>query len=282
MRYGDLYRRGEKILSEAGIEEAAVDARLLLEFVTGQERNTLFAHPDLEVSQDNGAKYEEYLAKRAKRVPLQYITRRQSFMGLSFSVNENVLIPRQDTEILVEEVMREPFDGSRILDICSGSGCILLSLLHYSNDSIGVGLEISPKAIEIAEENAALLELKERAIFLESDLLEKAEGKFDIIVANPPYIKTDVIKELMPEVKNHEPVLALDGGEDGLLYYEEILSGIGAFAKGGTRLYFEIGYDQGEAVSRLMKDSGFAEVKVIQDYAGLDRVVCGRFTCLTD
>ena len=187
-----------------------------MEFATGEERNTLFAHPDRQVNEQDQVKYEEYLAKRAERIPLQYITRRQSFMGLCFSVNENVLIPRQDTEILVEEVMRESYDGCRILDICSGSGCILLSLLHYSNDSEGVGLEISPGAIEVAEENAALLGLKNRSIFLESDLLHKAEGKFDIIVANPPYIKTSVIKELMPEVREHEPVLALDGREDGL------------------------------------------------------------------
>ena len=277
MEYGKLYRYGEKVLAEAGIEEAGIDARLLLEFVTGEERNTLYAHPEKEVEEQKVSEFEQFLAKRASRIPLQQITRCQSFMGLSFSVNENVLIPRQDTEILVEEVLREPFDGCRILDICSGSGCILLSLLHYSNDTSGTGLDISAKAIEVAKENAAALKLKERVEFIESDLLEQAKETYDIIVANPPYIKTSVIDTLMPEVREHEPLLALDGKEDGLYFYRKILEKIGAFCKPGTRLYFEIGYDQSDAVSELLRSGGFGEIRIVKDYSGLDRVVCGSY-----
>ncbi len=278
MKYAELYEYGKKTLEDAGIQEASIDARLLLEFATGADRTLLYAHPETEVEEQKKADFESFLAKRAGRMPLQHITRRQSFMGLTFLVNENVLIPRQDTEILVEEVMREPFDGCRILDICSGSGCILLSLLRYSNDTTGVGLDISEKAVEIAKENAKLLEFEEdRVSFLKSDLLEKAEGIFDIVVANPPYIKTDVIETLMPEVREHEPILALDGGGDGLLFYKKILKDLPPYVRKGTRIYFEIGYDQGQEVKALMEEAGISCVEIIKDYAGLDRVVFGEY-----
>ncbi|MCR5417604.1 MAG: peptide chain release factor N(5)-glutamine methyltransferase [Lachnospiraceae bacterium] len=277
MEYAALYRAGRQRLEEAGVPDADLDARLLLEAVTGEGRNTLLAHGDKPVSGEQEAEYEQFLAKRAQRVPLQYITGRQSFMGLAFLVNENVLIPRQDTEILVEEVMREPYDGSRILDLCTGSGCILLSLLHYSNDCSGLGLDISTGAVETAKENARLLDMEERAVFLQSDLLEKAEGSFDIITANPPYIRTDVIETLMPEVRDYEPALALDGGAEGLHFYRRILTEAVPYIKGGTRLYFEIGFDQGESVSRLMEEAGFTDVTVVKDYAGCDRVVKGVY-----
>lgn len=198
-------------------------------------------------------------------------------MGLAFSVNENVLIPRQDTEILVEEVMKEPFDGSRILDLCTGSGCILLSLLHYSNHCTGIGSDLSFEALSVAKENARRLELEERAQFIESDLWEGIEGTFDIIVSNPPYIQTDVIETLMPEVRTFEPRLALDGGDDGLFVYRRLLQEIAPHSKGGTRLYLEIGFDQGEAVSGMVQRAGFSEVQVVKDYAGCDRVVSGVY-----
>ncbi|MCR4690408.1 MAG: peptide chain release factor N(5)-glutamine methyltransferase [Lachnospiraceae bacterium] len=277
MEYGRLYQKGKEILEEAGVPEAKLDARLLLEYATGAERNTLYAHPERMVEAEKAAEYEAYLAKRAERIPLAYITGWQSFMGLDFSVNENVLIPRQDTEILVEEVLKEPFDGSRILDICTGSGCILLSLLHYSNDCTGIGTDLSKGAIEVARKNAGLLSLKEHALFLESDLAERAEDKFDIIVSNPPYIKTNVINELMPEVRDHEPFMALDGKDNGLYFYEEILKQTERLCRIGTRMYFEIGYDQGESVKSLMQQAGFSQVRVVQDYGGLDRVAAGIF-----
>lgn len=277
MRYDEAYRLGRQRLFAAGIEEADLDARLLLEFTTGADRNVLFAHPDREVTAEEADRYLAFLDMRCKRIPLQHITNAQSFMGLEFYVDENVLIPRADTEILAEEVLRDPFDGCRILDICSGSGCILLSLLHYSNDTTGTGLELSKKAIEVSCINRRSLGLDDRAQFLNSDLLEKADGYYDIVVSNPPYIKTDVIHTLMPEVRDHEPLMALDGKDDGLYFYKKILSDVIGHVRKGSRLYFEIGYDQGQEVSALCKEAGFIDIRTVKDYAGCDRVVCGVF-----
>jgi release factor glutamine methyltransferase len=196
-------------------------------------------------------------------------------MGLSFLVDERVLCPRQDTEVLVEEVLRHLMDGSRILDICTGSGCILLSLLHFSNDCEGVGVDLSEDALEVAKANAERLGID--ATFLHSDLCEKVEGQFDMVVSNPPYIASDVIPGLMPEVRDHEPRMALDGGVSGLDFYERIIPQAREHLRPGGMLFFEIGADQGEAVKALMEAQKFAEVEVIKDYAGLDRVVKGYF-----
>lgn len=208
-------------------------------------------------------------------------------MGLEFYVNRNVLIPRQDTEILVEEVMRHLHDGMRILDMCTGSGCILLSLLYYSNDCTGLGVDISPEALETAVQNAKKLNAGKAAEgkrelhvdFMQSNLFGDLKPEvYDFIVSNPPYIKSGVIDTLMPEVKDHEPHLALDGREDGLYFYREILEQAGNYLTRGGMLFFEIGHDQGQAVKELMKAAGYAEVEVMQDFAGLDRVVCGIWT----
>ena len=275
-KYQDCYEKGWKRLLEAGIEEAALDARLLLEHICGTDRNTLLVHGDREVSGQELQGYEAAIARRSQRIPLQQITGSQDFMGLNFRVNEHVLVPRQDTEILVEEVLRELQDGMRVLDLCTGSGCILISLLHYSNYCQGVGLDISREALEVACQNGtALLGTDKEYTFLESDLFEKVEGRYDIIVSNPPYIRREEIDTLMPEVRDHEPRQALDGGEDGLDFYRRIAAGSPAYLNGGGRLYLEIGCDQGDAVQELLLQQGFREVNVVQDYGGLDRVVCG-------
>lgn len=278
MKYQECYLKGKEALANAGVEEAALDARLLLEHVCGTDRNYLLVHGDREVSGDQEAAYFESIQKRASRIPLQHITGVQNFMGLDFCVNEHVLIPRQDTEILVEEVLRQMSDGSRILDMCTGSGCILISLLHYSNWCDGVGADVSWDALQVARNNASrLLAKKEQTsyAFVKTDLFEQIEGEFDIIVSNPPYIATDVIETLMPEVREHEPRMALDGTEDGLFFYKRIVTESGKYLKNGGMLYFEIGYDQGQAVKSLMEQAGFREVVVVKDYAGLDRVVYG-------
>lgn len=276
MIYRECYEKGRALLEDAGMEEAALDARLLLEYVCSTNRNDLLVHGDREVTAEQQEQYFEAIARRQARIPLQHITGVQEFMGLEFNVNEHVLIPRQDTEILVEEVMKDEYDGSRILDMCTGSGCILISLLHYSNWCRGVGVDISASALEVAEQNACkLLAQEKRPTFIESDLFEKVEGTFDIIVSNPPYIRTAVIDTLMPEVKDHEPMQALDGTEDGLFFYRKIVKEAPVYLKKGGRLYFEIGYDQGTEVSELMENAGFMQVRVIKDYAGLDRVVSG-------
>lgn len=273
--YGSIYKYGCEALKEAGVSETALDARLLLEYVCHTDRNTLLVHPERELSE---TEYEDYLAlieKRSKRIPLQHLTGQQEFMGLTFHVNEHVLIPRQDTEILVEEAMKYLHDGMRILDMCTGSACILLSLLHYSNDCSGLGVDLSKDALLVAKENADRLGLSVRAEFVQSDLFSEVKGRFDLIVSNPPYIASEQVEQLMPEVKDYEPRMALDGSEDGLLFYKKIVAESVKYLQPGGYLLFEIGCDQGQAVSELMTDAGYKEVEVVKDYAGLDRVVCG-------
>lgn len=283
LSYKKAYDWGTEELRQAQIAEAELDARLLLEYVCGTDRNTLLAHGEREVTETENGSYVNLISERKKHIPLQHLTGVQEFMGLEFYVNSNVLIPRQDTEILVEEAMRHLHDGMRILDMCTGSGCILLSLLYYSNDCTGLGVDISPEALETAARNAQKLAGKAAegkrelcADFVQSNLFEELKPEaYDLIVSNPPYIKSGVIDTLMPEVKDHEPHLALDGREDGLYFYREILKQAGNYLTRGGMLFFEIGHDQGRAVKELMKAAGYAEVEVIQDFAGLDRVVCG-------
>lgn len=277
MRYADVYAQGKTALESAEIAEAALDARLLLEFVCETDRTTLFFHPEKEVTPEQQERFETLIAKRSEHIPLQHLTGQQDFMGLTFAVNEHVLIPRQDTEILVEEVMRDLHDGVHILDMCTGSGCILLSLLHYSNDTTGVGADLSEEALKVARANAERLGLAERARFLRSDLFAAIDEKFDLIVSNPPYIRTDVIETLMPEVRDHDPRMALDGSADGLYFYRKIIEESGNYLKRGGQLFFEIGHDQAEDVCALMQSHGYKEMEVKKDYAGLDRVVYGTF-----
>ena len=280
MTYRECYEQGCRTLQAAGIEEAALDARLLLETVCGTDRNDLLVHGEQPVAPEAEEKYLNWIRQRAEHIPLQQLTGEQGFMGLTFNVNEHVLIPRQDTEILVEEVLKELHDGMRVLDMCTGSGCILLSLLHYSNDCEGLGVDLSAEALEVAERNVLKVltpEKAEHAHFLQSDLFEKEEGKFEIIVSNPPYIASAEVEKLMPEVRDHEPRMALDGTEDGLYFYRRIIEEAGKHLVSSGMLFFEIGYDQGQAVSELMRTEGYCEVQVVQDYAGLDRVVFGTY-----
>lgn len=282
MTYGQFYEYGKQKLMAAGIDEAALDARLLLEYICHTDRNELIIHADRERSSIEEQFYKIVIEKRASHMPLQYITGEQEFMGLSFQVNAHVLIPRQDTEILVEESMRYLGDGMRILDMCTGSGCILLSLLKYSNECEGVGIDISSDALRVAQENAQRLQLD--ATFLEGDLFlplknfksgKTSDTLFDIIVSNPPYIETKVIDTLMPEVRLHEPVSALDGGEDGLYFYRKIITEAPRFMRKGAYLFLEIGCAQAQKVTMFMQEAGFVQIEVLKDYAGLDRVVFG-------
>lgn len=196
-------------------------------------------------------------------------------MGLTFKTHESTLIPRYDTECLVEEAMMHLHDGMRILDMCSGSGCILLSLLKYSNDCVGVGAELQSAAVALARENAEKLGIE--ATFIESDLFGQVEGKFDIIVSNPPYIESKVIETLDREVREHEPMSALDGGADGLDFYRRIVDEAREYLTRGGMLFFEIGYNQAEAVSELLRLKGYTDIVVKKDLAGLDRVVYATY-----
>ena len=309
MTYRELMIEGKDRLKQSGIEEADLEAKLILEYVCGTDRNYLLAHGDEELSiiesgHDKKEEYLELIEKRKKHIPLQHLTGKQCFMGLDFQVNDKVLIPRQDTEILVEEVLKELHDGMKILDLCTGSGCILISLLTYSNNCPGMGTDLSEEALSVAQGNAedvlrgrykvrknlesddgvlgisgekeGFFPVDEPEVgFLKSDLFEKIHGKYDIIVSNPPYIRSSVISTLEPEVREHDPLLALDGGEDGLFFYRKIINEAPAHLNGGGKLYFEIGYDQAYEVGKMMEKADFREITVVKDYAGLDRVVYG-------
>ena len=223
------------------------------------------------------AKYQMYLAcieKRSKRIPLSHITNSRDFYGYTFFVNENVLIPRQETEVLVEEALKV-CKGKRVLDLCTGSGCIIISLAKEGNLKEAVGVDISKQALEVATKNA--VDLEAEVLFLHSDLFEQVEGTFDVIVSNPPYIPTLEIEELMPEVRLHEPMLALDGTADGLAFYRKIINEAKRYLNKGGSVLFEIGHDQGDAVKNLFLEAEFEDVTVIQDLTGRDRVVTARY-----
>ena len=283
MNYSELYRNGVTILSDAGIPEAALDARLLLEFVTGKDMNTLYAHPDTPVSDRDEVRYRELVADRARHIPLAHLTLKCEFMGIELNVSDRVLIPRQDSECLVEEAMRYVPDGADILDLCTGSGCLLLALMHYKNNCRGIGIDISADALAVARQNARSLQesggLNGGSVsFIEGDLYKAFGGenqRFDVIISNPPYIASDVIRTLMPEVRDHEPRTALDGGADGLDFYRRIADGASDHLVNYGRIFLEIGYDQAEAVSQILAGAGFSDIDVVRDYGGNDRVVKG-------
>lgn len=278
MTVRELLEQGTRLLGQAGVEESASDAWILLEYVTGLDRAHYYMEMMSAVSADKEQRYLELIKQRSGRVPVQQITNEAWFMGLPFFVNEHVLIPRLDTEVLVEKVLKTVRPGVRILDMCTGSGCILLSLLHEEKSLKGVGADISPDALDVARRNSVQLGLDERAEFVRTDLFEAIPGdeKFDIIVSNPPYIRSDVIPGLMEEVRDHEPLLALDGHEDGLFFYRRIVREAGRCLKPGGRLFFEIGFDQGDALRELLTEAGYKDVAITKDLAGLNRVAEGR------
>lgn len=291
MTFEEAYNKGKDILTKANIADASIDARLLLEEVAHVNNAYLLAHAneELKLSCEDKIedKYFQMIETRAKRIPLQHIVGYQDFMSLRFKVNSDVLVPRFDTEILVEEALKHVHDGMRVLDMCTGSGCILISVLNYSNDCTGVGADISDKALAVAGENADTL-LSQRSdvsfSFIQSDLFSNLSRKdrFDVIVSNPPYIQTKVIDTLESEVKDHDPFIALDGGDDGLCFYRRIISEAGDYLNPGGVILFEIGYDEAEAVTTLLTDAGFINVEVVKDLSGLDRVVVGYKSCLTN
>lgn len=276
MNYRELYEFGCLRLKAADISDYKIDARLLLEHVCNTSYNDLFVKGEEAIDEVKEQEYKGLCDKRALHIPLQHLTGTQGFMGLDFKVSKDVLIPRPDTETLVEEVLKELHDGMNIIDMCTGSGCILLSLLHYSNDCKGVGVDISEAALEIAKENAVSLGI-ENASFIKSDLFGEVSGKFDILVSNPPYIRTCEIEELMPEVRDHDPFIALNGHETGVYFYERIINESRQFLKRGALVAFEIGNDQEKEVTKLMTDAGFLDVTCIKDLGGNPRVVKGFF-----
>ena len=275
MTYREAVEFGTKCLTDAGVPDAALDAWYLLQMVCKIERSYYYVHGEEDITQDAQKEYEIAVQKRAEHIPLQYIIGEQEFMGLRFKVNSNVLIPRQDTETLVEQVLKIVKPGMKVLDLCTGSGCVLISVLKNAPELTGMGSDISKTALLVAKENAKLHEVD--AEWVRSDLFDNITETFDVIMANPPYISTGEILSLMPEVRDHEPRMALDGTEDGLHFYRRIIEEAGKHLVSSGMLFFEIGYDQGQAVSELMRTEGYHEVQVVQDYAGLDRVVFGTY-----
>ena len=285
--FHELLTQGTQILLSAGIEEARLDAWLLLEYTADISRAWYYAHPESEVNEKIVSEYLSLCQKRAEHIPLQHLTHQVCFMGYDFYVDERVLVPRQDTEILAEEALHQlrNIRNPRILDMCTGSGCLLLSLLMELPDAIGTGVDISAAALAVAERNRKNLELEKRAVLVQSDTFsgdyfQKNSGnislEYDMLISNPPYIPTEEIGKLMEEVRFHDPVLALDGREDGLYFYRRITEQAGKYLKPGGWLMYEIGCEQGADVSAIMQGEGFTEVAVKKDLAGLDRVVIGK------
>ncbi len=273
MTFSDAYKTADDILKKAGIKEHDKDAALLLEFATGRNRTFLLTYgKEKELSFGEEQRLREVIKKRSAHIPLQHITGSVSFMGLEFLISPKVLIPRIDTEFLVEEALKVIQDGAKVLDLCTGSGCILLSIMSYKNHIRGTGSDISKDALELSERNREQLKIRD-AVFTESDLFDNISGSFDYIISNPPYIKSGEIPTLMEEVREHEPRLALDGGEDGLFFYKRIASEAGYYLNRGGRLFFETGNDEGEAVKSILEKEGFKDVKVFKDYSDNERVV---------
>lgn len=282
-----LLKEGICALEAAHIEEARLDAWLLLEYVTGRNRAWYFAHSDETAEEETEYRYMELCRKRAGHIPLQHLTGTACFMGYDFFVDEHVLVPRQDTECLAEEGLRLLKDrkNPRILDMCTGSGCILLSMLMEIPDAVGTGADLSEEALLVAEHNKKSLNLEERALFVKSDVFSGEyflqnsgieQPEYDMLISNPPYIATAEIQRLMDEVRLHDPYMALDGREDGLYFYRRITGECSPWLKSGGWLLYEIGYDQGPAVKEIMEEAGFCHVEVKKDLAGLDRVVIGQ------
>lgn len=281
--YRDAVRYGARVLANAHIDNADYDALELLLYITGIDRTRYLIDATQQLDDVSLKRYLEAVTKRAHHVPLQHIMGYTYFYGRKYMVNEHVLIPRQDTEVLVDEVMKLTSDSSRVLDMCTGSGCIIISLAaagHTAEYEYGaVGVDISDKAIEVAEYNSKLNGVS-YVDFIKSNMFAELRDtgvKFDVIVSNPPYIPTKDIRELSDEVKLHDPLLALDGDEDGLKFYRAITRNAVDYLNKGGYLCYEIGYNQAQDVSDILVSCGYNDIRVVKDLAGLDRVVIARY-----
>ena len=295
MKVRELLNEGTGKLEAAGIDNAAYDARIILEDAYGLDAAGLLMNLNRDICPgalggtepsdirecpgDCGAisTFNMGINMRLRHVPLQHIIGHTGFMGLDFKVSRDVLIPRQDTETLVETVLdREKDPAISILDLCTGSGCIAVSTKKLGGYSHVAASDLSDKAIGLAMRNASINDTEIRLI--KSDLFKDIDGRFDVIVSNPPYIPAEEIETLSPEVRDHDPRMALDGGEDGLDIYRRIVSECGDVLNAGGRLYMEIGFDQAAAVGGLMEKAGFRDIEVVKDLAGKDRVIFGTLT----
>lgn len=259
------------------IETPRLDAEVLLCYVLGCERITLIIEKDKPLNEEDLKRYNVYINRRVSNEPVSYITKSREFMSLDFDVSDGILIPRPDTEILVEEIIKIYKDKKvSILDLCTGSGAIAVSLAHYLNDCSVTAVDKYDVCIKIASKNAKKHNVQNKISFVCADVLEPFDvnNDFDCIVSNPPYIKSEVLTTLPSDVKDYEPLYALDGGNDGLIFYRKITEFACNKLKSGGILAFEIGFDQGESVRKIIEDTCvFQNIKVIDDLAGLNRVV---------
>ena len=281
----EILKIGENRLTDAGCSNPKIDAELLYCHMMSLDRDKLFMHWGETISDHLCSCYFELLDVRASGKPLQYITGFQEFMGIRMAVDENVLIPRQETELLVERALSVIAESrkktKRTLDLCTGSGAVAVSIAAQARDAEVTASDVSAEALAVAEKNAAAANVK--VSFRRGDLFEPfakrfgRTAKFDVITANPPYIKTDMIRSLQREVRDFEPMLALDGGEDGLFFYRKIVSQAPSYlAKNGVML-LEIGFDQAEAVGLLACEAGaYRDIEIVRDLAALDRIVILR------
>lgn len=273
MTFEEAWSHGKLVLQSVGILEYELDSWYLLEYLFKIDKSWYYLHSSEKMPEEKVQEYELLLKKRSERVPLQYITGSQEFMGLNFKVNSHVLIPRQDSETLVEEAVKRLEPDMEVLDLCTGSGCVIISIMKQKK-IIGTASDISKQALLIAKENAKSNQVEVNLV--RSDLFQNITGKYDMIVANPPYIPTEEIAGLMPEVRIFEPIDALDGKEDGMYFYHRIVRESRKFLKSNGYLCLEIGHDQGGRVAFLMEENGYRNVKVVKDLARNNRVVCGN------
>lgn len=269
----DILKHGADTLMKAGVNEPGLDAWYLLSYCMGISKSRYYMIQDEVPDDDVVCRYHELISERSKRKPLQYITGSQEFMGLVFDVNESVLIPRQDTETVVECALRF-CKGKKILDMCTGSGCIAVSIAVKGEPESVDASDISEEALEVAGKNSAANGAD--VSFIISDIWDNITGEYDVVISNPPYITADEMKELMPEVGIYEPEAALYGGYDGLDIYRRIAAGADSHLKKEGYIFFEIGCRQAEAVSGILMENGFCNIKTEKDLSGLDRVVWAR------
>ncbi len=275
MKIEELLRYGKEKLEKQKVEDASIIPRILMQYVLKIDRNKLIINKNDNVDINKENEYKEYIEKIINGKPIQYITNNQEFMKLNFYVDENVLIPQPDTEILVEEVIKsiDKMENIEILDMCTGSGCIGISLAKNIENTKVTLVDISKEAIEIAKKNAIQNEVESKVTFIKSDMFENVKRKFDIIVSNPPYIKTDIIQTLDKQVQN-EPHIALDGGEDGLNFYKILINEAYKYLKKDGKIFLEIGYDQKQEVESLAKQSKqYKKIETIKDLSQNDRVI---------
>lgn len=273
--YKELLEFGSDRLKKSGIAEAEPDAWYLFENVSRLSRADYFLHLNDKIEKDKKEEFLKLIERRGKRIPLSYVLGNRDFMGFTFKVNENVLIPEQETELLVEEAIKL-CKGKKVLDLCTGSGCIGISISLLGEPLSVTMADISDKALDVARDNAKMLKACDVS-FVQGNLFENINEKYDILVSNPPYIETKVIETLQPEVRDYIPRLALDGDEDGLKFYRNITKLAPKYLNKNARILYEIGYNQSEMVSDILRKNGFTDIRVIKDYAGLDRIVMAIF-----